>query len=148
MRAILGAVLLVVLLAAVIGPPTPWPDDLDDLYRFIDEGAPGWVFHGECETQPVITWAQVKQIAAANGDGDTARVVITTARLEQIGVVLPKTGTLDIAESDMFYLAMWVVLSTAWEYPYDPMCKPEGDKVGLYGPVATRLLDRLAEYVR
>ena len=148
MRVMLFACLLVALLAGTFGPPTPWPDDLDELYRFVEEGAPGWVFTRPCGDGPLITWAQVKQIASANADGDTARVVISTARLDEIGLALPRAGVLDISERDLFGVALWVVFVQSWDYPYNPLCKPDGDRVGIYGRVADDLLVALGEYVR
>lgn len=145
---VLWLVAIVALVAGLFGPPTPWPDNLDELYQFIEEEAPGWTFSGECAAQPVITWAMVREIASANADGDTSRVVISTARLAEIGLTVPAAGTLDISEDELFGLAMFTVLGGAWKYGYVPLCKPTGDRVGIYGAAARDLAAGLAEYVR
>lgn len=151
---VLWIVAIVAILAGLFAPPPPdpgytvWPSGIDDVWTFIETEQPGWTFEGECEAQPVITWAMVREIASANADGDTARVVIGTARLAEIGLNVPAAGTLDISEQELFGVAMWSVLGGAWRYGYNPLCKPEGDKVGIYGRAAEDLAASLAEYVK
>lgn len=133
---------------AAFGPPTPWPDNLDELYQFIDEGAPGWVWERPCPVVPEITWAMVKEITAANADGDAARLVISTDELERIGIDLETQGTLDISEDELFGIAVLSVLGGAYRYGYNPTCKPDGDRVGIYGPAAHDIFRQLEGYVR
>lgn len=148
MKALWSIVLVAAILAGLFGPPTPWPDSLDELYQFIDTGAPGWVFEGECGPGTLVTWAQVKQITAANVDGDAARLIVSTAELDRIGVKLGAAGTLDISEDELFGVIVFGVLGGAWRHGYQPICKPDGDKLGVYGAAADDILKQLEEYVR
>lgn len=128
-------------------PPTVIPVTLDEAYRLIDEGAGNWVFEGECTLTPRITWAQVKQIAEANGDGDASSITIDTPVLDKIGLKLSKVGTLSISEQELFAVtAQTVMRGTA--YGERVFCKPDGDKVALQGKTASDLLDALKGYVR
>lgn len=147
MKTILSMVLIVVLLFSITGS-TPWPENLDELYQFIDEGAPGWVWERPCPVVPEITWAMVKEITAANADGDAARLVISTDELERIGIDLETQGTLDISEDELFGIAVLSVLGGAYRYGYNPTCKPDGDRVGIYGPAAHDIFRQLEGYVR
>ena len=148
MRLSLTVIVLSLFVIAAFGPPTPWPDSLDDLYRFIDTGAPGWVFTYPCPVQPEITWSMVKAITAANVDGDQARLVISTDDLDRIGIDLTRTGMLDISEKDLFGIAIWSVFGGAWKYGYNPVCKPPDDKVAVYGQAAFDIFGQLEEHVK
>lgn len=133
----------------ILNDPTIWPDNLDEVFRLIENGEGNWTFEGECPVDaPMITWAQVKQIAAINHDHEQSRVIITTAELNEIGVHIPKAGTLDISEDDLFSLVAFVVMRGAWQHHEAVTCKPEGDKVALVGETVNDLLNALAEYVK
>jgi len=138
MRLSPSVIVLSLFVIAAFGPPTPWPDSLDDLYRFIDTGAPGWTFTYPCPVQPELTWSMVKEITAANVDGD----------LDRIGIDLTHAGMLDISEKELFGIAIWSVFGGAWKYGYNPVCKPPDDKVAVYGQAAFDIFGQLEEYVK
>lgn len=153
--AIANMITILALLFGLFGPPVPadpgytiWPENLDHLYTLIDTESGGWTFEGECPAnQTLITWAQVKQIEAANLDGDQSRVVISTRALAEIGIELPAVGVLDISEQELFGMLIIAALQGAYSGGEMIVCRPPGDKVGLTGSAADVLIAGLAMFV-
>lgn len=132
------------------GPPTRWPENLDQLHAFIEAGERGYVW-SECSpgeaVHPFVTWEMVQEIEAVNMDNHQSRVIVTYADLQQIlqpgGVVVPDTGILDASEEDIF----WALLIEFASAGYLSCGDAEGKPI-LYGPGVQRIFDRLAGNIR
>ncbi len=128
----------------ILGNATIWPQSLDELYTLIETGRGNWVFTLPAGDGPLLTWSMAKRMAEYDDHGAGTLTLPAKDFGEITGLPFPAEGTLSISERDLFSLITVVVLKA----DYNPMCKPEGEKVGLWGPAVTDLLERLKGYIK
>lgn len=67
---ILGLIITLSMILGIFGPPTRWPDNIDQLYQFIDQGEPGYVITTPCPADPgpALTFREAANIHPADED--------------------------------------------------------------------------------
>jgi hypothetical protein len=135
-----------------LGAPTDFPKDLDQLYKFVEEGHRGYVFH-TCSaveiTAPYLSWNMIKVLMPAMlDDNQTARILLPAKDIAQAvqagGGTFKTSGTLDVTENAVFGKVM--LLAAQGKFL---ACSPNGDgKPALYGAGAQEFLNWLGGYVK
>jgi hypothetical protein len=93
-------VLVAAILAGLFGPPTPWPDGLDELVTFIDTEQPGWTFSGECGAGTLVTWARSTATlgTVAGAPGVEMRADVLLAALVAVAIAGAAGATVGVHE--------------------------------------------------
>jgi hypothetical protein len=137
------------------GPATDFPDNLDELYSFIETGHRGYDFsdspcneYANFEGSAYLDWAMVEEIVAKMKDDlGTSMVVISSKNFAEIvevgGGSFPHEGMLKISENDLFGILLLSFLSEK----HQNICSFEGSgRPVIFGNVQW-VLDYLSEFL-
>lgn len=129
------------------GAPIEWPDDLDELYTFIETGKDGYTFE-PCQSlrAPFISWDMVVAIKDAAGDdggagelwmdGQTLRNILLRGGIQYPGI------DLRVSEKRLF----GALISAVFAGEVSACGQPDGKPI-LYGPGVQYLIDHLMPVV-
>jgi len=123
--------------------PIEWPDDLDELYRFVEEGERGYTFEACASLQaPFVSWDMVLEIKSAAKDDNGARELwIDGQTLRNIllrgGVAYPGVD-LRVSEKRLFGALISAVLGGDVG-----VCGQDDGKPIIYGPGVQWMIDHL-----
>jgi hypothetical protein len=138
------------------GPATDFPDNLDELYTFIETGHRGYDFsdslcgeYANFEGSAYLDWAMVEEIIAKmDDDQDTGMVFISSKNFAKIiemgGGSFPHEGMLKISENELFGILLLSFLSEK----HQNICSFEdgNGRPVIFGNVQW-VLDYLSEFV-
>jgi len=129
------------------GDPIEWPDDLDEMFIFIQDGKDGYTFE-PCQNlqSPYISWAMVLAIKdAAHDDGGAGELWMDGATLKTIlsrGGVVYDGRDLRVSENRLF----GALISSAFSGGVG-VCGQQDGKPIIFGAGVQRMIDTLAPAV-
>jgi hypothetical protein len=140
------------------GPATDFPDNLDELYSFIETGHRGYDFsdspcseYANFEGSAYLDWSMVEEIIAKmDDDYDTGMVFISSKNFAEIvevgGGSFPHEGMLKISENDLFGILLLSFLSEKSE-KHQNICSFEGSSTPVIFGNVQWVLDYLSEFI-
>jgi hypothetical protein len=86
-----------------LNPPIQYPNNIDELYQFIEEERYGWTFEPCHYYRPFINWGRVVEIGKIEDNGQH-KVILSQTQLKDImiGTGVTITGKVNITEDELF----------------------------------------------